>query len=757
MGAGNDLWYTLSHGIVNEIYFPRPDLAQIRDFGLIVTDGRAFFSEEKRHTRHEVVLPRPGVPLVRLTNTCDRGRYVIVKTVFSHPDLPVLLQEVEFRATDGDADAYRLHALLAPHLGNRGWGNTAWCGAVAGTPGLFTERDGFALALVASEPWRARSAGYVGTSDGWQDLSKHFRMEWTYERAEDGNVALCGEVAPAERIVFALGFGRDAEEAAARATRALEEPARDRFVGGWTAVRAPLPPAPRHAPLWDTSVMVLLSHLDDTRGGAVASLSIPWGATRSDDDLGGYHLVWTRDMVEMAGGLLAAGAHESVRDMLAFLRRTQRRDGSWPQNMWLDGRPYWSGVQLDETALPILLADLALREGALHDAAGLRPMVRAAAGFLVRAGPATAQDRWEEDPGYTPFTLAAEIAALLAAAEWAERAGDAAVAAYLRETADAWNDSVERWTVAMDTPIARRFGVPGHYVRIVATDPAVDGRDDLGTVSLRNRTPSRATAPASGIVSVDCLALVRFGLRAADDPRIRDSVRVIDGLLRTELPAGPAWHRYNGDGYGEHEDGAPFDGTGIGRAWPLLTGERGHYELARGNTREAQRLLDAMAAFAHEGMLPEQVWDADDRPEAYLRRGRPTGSAMPLAWAHAEYLKLARSLEDGRVFDLPPQAAARYRDGPRPPAFAPWRPSHRVRRIRSGRALRVEVPRACTVHWSADGWRTTRDTTTRDSGLGLHVADLDVAGAPAGAAITFTLRWADGSWEGDNHTVGVGP
>ena len=211
------------------------------------------------------------------------------------------------------------------------------------------------------------------------------------------------------------------------------------------------PTSPRHAP-----------------GGLIASLSIPWGFSKGDNDLGGYHLVWSRDMVETAGGLLAAGAHEDVRRVLSYLQATQQPDGHWSQNMWLDGSPYWNGIQMDETALPILLVDLAHREKALAEADVARfwPMVRKAAGYLVRNGPVSPQDRWEEDPGYSPFTVAAEIAALLAAADLADLNHEASIATYLREIADVWNTSIERWMYVSGTDWCRKFNVEGYYVRI---------------------------------------------------------------------------------------------------------------------------------------------------------------------------------------------------------------------------------------------------------------------------------------------------
>jgi glucoamylase len=406
-----------------------------------------------------------------------------------------------------------------------------------------------------------------------------------------------------------------------------------------------------------------------------------------------------------------------------------------------------------------LLVDLARRERALpaDDLASLWPMVRRAAGYLVCNGPVTQQDRWEEDPGYSPFTLAVEISALLVAAELAELQGEPAIGAYLRETADCWNANVERWIYATDTSLARQVGVAGHYLRVAPAELDQDTAPAAARVPLRNRPPAGSTALAVDVVSPDALALVRFGLRAPDDPRVLDTVKVIDATLRLETPGGPLWYRYGQDGYGEHEDGAPFDGTGVGRPWPLLTGERAHYELAAGRTEEARRLLRAMASFANEGgLLPEQVWDAPDLPDRQLYFGRPSGSAMPLVWAHAEYVKLLRSLRDGRVFDTPPQAAARYLAGRQGSSLHPWRFNHRCRTMPAGRTLRVETLAPAQVRWSADGWRSSRDSATRDTGLGVHFVDLPTEGLQTGEVVDFTFRWPEaGRWEGADFRVEI--
>jgi glucoamylase len=448
-----------------------------------------------------------------------------------------------------------------------------------------------------------------------------------------------------------------------------------------------------------------------------------------------------------------------ARRVLAYLRTTQEADGHWSQNMWLDGTPYWSGLQLDEAAFPILLVDLAQRKGALAEAelADYWPMARQAAAFVVQNGPVTAQDRWEEDPGYSPFTLAVEIAALLVAADLAERHDEPDIAAYLRETADVWNAGIERWTYVTGSELAQQVGVDGYYVRIAPPDEAEAASLTDGYVPIKNRPPGQNQAAAARIVSPDALALVRFGLRAADDPRIVNTVKVIDALLKIETPVGPTWRRYNEDGYGEHADGAPFDGTGMGRGWPLLTGERAHYELAAGRPTAVRQLLQTLAAFANDGqLLSEQVWDSPDLPEKELFLSQPSGSAMPLVWAHAEYIKLCRSLGEGQVFDLPPQTKQRYQTEQAASPYTVWRYNHKCRTLPAGQTLRLELSAPAQVHWSADNWQTTADQKTRDTGLGLHLADLPTTTLAAATTVNFTFYWlGDGSWSNVNYSVSV--
>ncbi|MFA5700928.1 MAG: glycoside hydrolase family 15 protein, partial [Desulfuromonas sp.] len=218
------------------------------------------------------------------------------------------------------------------------------------------------------------------------------------------------------------------------------------------------------------------------------------------------------------------------------------------------------------------------------------------------------------------------------------------------------------------------------------------------------------------------------------------------------------WHRYNDDGYGEHEDGAPFDGTGIGRGWPLLTGERAHYELAAGRAETAKRLLTALESFANEGgLISEQVWDAPDIPERGLHFGRPTGSAMPLVWAHAEYLKLRRSLRDGRLFDLPLQTVQRYLTEKTVSPRMIWRFNHRIRSLPPGKILRIETLAPAVIHWSIDDWNTVQDVATHDVGLGIYIVDLTTHKLPEEEQIKFTFYWPDAAhWEGVDFSVRVG-
>ncbi len=748
-------WITIGHGILNEVYWPHIDNPQIRDLGFIVADDQGFWSEVKRNHDYELQTPSPGVPAYTAVHRHERYTLTLDFCPDSAADVVLI------RCTLDAPERFRLYALIAPHLGNTGQHNSAWVQEYHNGLTLMAQNGRDALALCAYDahirPAFARgSAGFVGISDGWQDFQENGRMTWSYTRASDGNVALIGEL-KTHQAVLALGFGHTPELAATRAISTSQFP----FENAWAALAndwRDWQAQTRIPTRFDAGIVrearisasVLKIHVDRTVPGAlVASLSIPWG--QSSNDIGGYHLVWSRDLVESIGGLLAAGAVDEARRVLAYLIATQQPEGNWAQNQWLDGRPFWHGIQLDEAGLPILLAQ-ALREHGALDGIDVGPMARQAACYLARYGPVTQQDRWEENAGLSPFTLAVEIAALVCAAGFLTEPARS----YALELADTWNARIEDWTYVTNTELSCQFDVEGYYVRIAPPEVASGASITGSRIAIKNRPAEDAERPAEQIVSPGFLELVRLGLRRANDPRIRDSVRVLDSTLKVDTPNGPVWHRYTGDGYGESKDGLPFDGfTGIGRGWPLLTGERGQYALAAGE--DVEPYLQAMSRMTSKGgMIPEQVWDAPDIPERHLFTGCPTGSAMPLVWAHAEFLKLLASVELGYPVDRPQPVWERYRGQVPSVHWRTWRFAQQSPSIPAGTILRLEVLAPAHVLWSADDWRSPQESSTRDTGLGVHVVDLPTDRLPAGTTITFTFYWADEDrWEGRNFTVTI--
>jgi glucoamylase len=767
--ARSKVWFSLSHGILNEIYYPQVDHACTRDFGLLVTDGKEFFSDEKRDATHYIKSIGKGVPGYHLTNSCKQNRYRIEKEIVTDPSRDTLLQRIRFHNLSKKNDL-RLFVLLAPHLGNSGDGNTAWLGDYKGIPMLFAQRGDTSVALASSIPWKKMSAGFVGASDGWQDLKLHRYMHWEFEKAENGNVALTAELninlLNDAAFILALGFGRNPEEAGQRARASLFEDfelVKQQFKEEWQNWQSQLFTFENHTsdftPKYFQISAAMLSVHESKRhpGGLIASLSIPWGFNKGDDDLGGYHLVWPRDMVQTAGGLLAAGAHTQARRVLNYLMVTQESDGHWVQNMWLDGKPYWKGIQMDQTALPIMLLDLVNRETKLSsdDLKHFWPMIRKAAAYLVMNGPVTDQDRWEENAGYSTFTLAVEIAALLIAAEYAELNNEPQLSVFLKETADCWNSNVERWTYVSSSDLAKFVGVSGYYVRINSRE-SVDNGNDMLIIS--NRPKGENTCPASEMVSPDALALVRFGLRSAKDPRILNTIKVIDATLKMEHTNGPVWYRYNRDGYGEQSDGKAFDGVGIGRPWPLLTGERGNYEVAAGNYDYAKTLARTLENYANEtGLFPEQVWDSEDIPESGLFLGKPSGSAMPLVWAHSEYIKLCRSIKAGRIFDMPAQTEKRYLIDKTASNIEIWDLKNKSLLFPIGKKLRIQCLATAIVKWTFDNWNTVNETSTFNSGLGIHYVDLPTSTLENGHKVEFTFYWPDSeNWEGIDFILHAG-
>ncbi|MFQ6096586.1 MAG: glycoside hydrolase family 15 protein [Armatimonadota bacterium] len=763
--ASSRVWFTISHGILNEIYYPTIDRPQVRDCGLLITDGETFCHEEKRHLRHEVECMEPDALGYRIVSADPQGRYRLVKEIIADPHDACVLVRAGLEAEAEWRDRLKVYVLLTPHIGVGGWGNSARRISSCGRDVLVAWKGGTHLALGADVGFARASCGYVGRSDGWQDLMDDFRMDWEFDCAEDGNLGIMGQLdlSGGDEVTIAIAFGDSLHAAVTALQQCLAEPYegnRERFIEQWRRVCCHIPDIARASGdggrLYRTSRSLLLAHEDKTFAGAmIASASIPWGNAKGDEDLGGYHLVWTRDMVHSATALLACGDEVTPRRALVYLACSQRADGGFPQNFWLDGTPYWGGIQLDQVAFPIMLA-WRLQEADALDGFDPYPMVRAGAAYLIRQGPMTQQERWEENSGYSPSTLAASIAALICAADFARDEGDEATAVFLEEYADFLESHIEKWTVT--TAGSLLPDVPRHYIRIHPTDiddVAPDEDPNHGVLEVANRRPgAQRLFPARDVVDAGFLELVRYGIRRPDDVIIADSLRVVDAVLKVDTPVGPCWRRYTHDGYGPQNDGAPYSGWGKGRAWPILTGERGHYELAAG--RDVRPYIRAMEGFACGcGMMPEQIWDEADRPERRMYLGRPAGSAMPLMWAHAEYVKLLRSVADDRVFDRLSVVADKYLRGLGRKDLEVWKPIRQVRQVTRGHVLRVQAPTVFRLRWTADEWQSWRDTDSSPTGLDIGFVDIPI-GKRQRAPVRFTFYWTeDGRWEGRDYVVNV--
>jgi glucoamylase len=762
--ASSRLWFTLAAGIVNEVYFPTIDRPQIRDLQYLITDGKSFVHDERRHlksTTKELSVCTLGY---RITNTDPDGRYQIEKQVITDPHHACLLIQTRVEANKSILDQLRLFALLAPHLGSVGWGNSGRVYRVGDREILLANNGNYWLAMAATTPFVRSSCGYVGRSDGWTDLFDNLEMDWEFASAEDGNIALTGELNVRNNSEFTLGLalGYTRHNAVTTLLQALGVPfeeQRERYIEQWGRAQRRLRQVQgvgKNAErLYGISHSLLLAHEDKTYAGAmIASMSIPWGEAAGDNNVGGYHLVWTRDMVNSATGLLATGNIYTPLRALIYLACSQQPDGSFHQNFWIDGEPYWQGIQLDEVAFPVMLA------WRLHAAKALRDfdpysMVLRAAAYLICNGPATQQERWEEASGYSPSTLASNIAALTCAAAYARERGDDEIAQFIQEYADFLESHVEAWTVTTEGTLVP--DVHRHFIRINPADPSNSNGDEdpNRALAIRNRAPGQiAEFPAKDIVDAGFLELVRYGIRQAGDRLFEDSLRVIDALLKVQTPYGPCWRRYNHDGYGQRVDGGPYQGFGKGRAWPLLTGERGHYELAAG--RDPAPYLRAMEGFACcGGLLPEQIWDEPDRPQQHLFLGKVTGSATPLLWAHAEYVKLLRSMLDGKVFDSIPVVVDRYAQPRRRMQLEIWKSNRKIEAIPGGGTLRIQATSSFRLHWTMDEWQTVNDTQSTTVPLCIDFVDIPVP-ATQRAPIRFTFFWSgDRRWERADYAVQV--
>jgi glucoamylase len=766
VGTKSLVWFTLSQGILNEVYYPRIDSANIKEAQFLVT-ADSLFSDEKTRTSHEIERLDPWSPAFRITNTCLNKHYRIIKKILTDPERNVLLQHIQFEPLKGSMQNYSLYALITPQMANMGFENNAWTGEYNGNPILYACRDNVYLAVMSSLPFIKSSVGYVGCSDGWTDISLHQTMTWEYSSAQNGHVLLTGQITlPSDGIfTLAFAFGKTPEEAAHEAQTTIEkgfDTCLAEYTKEWNEHTKNFRDLSAYSgdqgELFRSSIQVFLSHEDKImRGATVASLAFPWGhAQLANGSVGGYHLVWPRDLVETATARLAVDDQEGAQRILVYLAHIQENNGGWHQNNWIDGTPFWNGVQIDETAFPIILA------WRLYDIDALGgfdpwPMVHKATSFLVQTGPVTQQERWEEDGGYSPSTLATAITALVCAADMAQKKGEETLAFYIAYVADWWASNLDAWTYTTNSMLDP--DLPAHYERlntIVMTKPDISNPNE-GTIPIRNLSPDEPSDfPARDVIDAGFLQLVYFGVRLAHDPYILNSLQVVDKVLKVEMTEGPSWHRYNHDGYGEHVNGDPFQGWGVGQAWPLLTGERGHYELAAGHEKEVDKLIRTMEGFAgNTKLLPEQVWAKPDIPEKGLYLGKPSGSAMPLVWAHAEYIKLLRSRADGHTFDLVRVVAERYKEGP-PHLRNVWRYNHKISSTKVGEPLRIEVLANAMVHWSIDNWKTANDCEMTDSGLGTRYYDILPIVISKPATFIFTLYWHDSQkWEGTDFIIQI--
>lgn len=661
VGTSNTLeskvWFTLGGGVMTEVYYPTVDVANSQELQFVVSIGGRVETEAADAT-HRIEIVNPRALSFRQTNTAKSGAWTITKTYTTDPERHTVLIDVQFRSRTPAA----LYVYYDPSVGNSGLHDSAWTEGGA----LLASDAGKTSALLSSTGFSEMTNGYLGTSDGLTQLRRApGRITNEYMRAVDGNVVQVARVGAGQPFTLALGFGRGAEEALGNARASLLKGfarVRAGYERGWHEYLASLRRVePKYQPQFDMAAMILRAHEDKTyRGANIASLSVPWGggATANEPHVGGYHLVWSRDLYQVATALHALGDKAGADRALEYLFKVQQKaDGSFPQNSWLDGRPFWGSLQLDEVAYPLILAYTLGRT----DNETWTKHVRPAADFIVRTGPRTPQERWEEKAGYSPSTIAAEIAGLVCAAEIARRNDAGASAAIYLAAADEWARNVERLT-ATSTGM---HGDGNYYIRIAHTD------DDPNDGDLMNAGNGGADYDEREYVDAGFLELVRLGIKRADDPLIAKSVAVVDKVLRVETPNGAAWYRYNHDGYGEMDDGRPwnFDGkyTGKGRLWALLSGERGQYELARGERTAARARLDHMLGFANEGlMLPEQIWDRRESPGAQFVFGEGTGSATPLAWTMAQFIRLAANLSEGRNLETPDIVAARYTTQPVP-------------------------------------------------------------------------------------------
>jgi glucoamylase len=698
------VWYTVANGVLSDVYYPTVDTTNVETMQYIVTDGATFTDLQTRDTTYTVDAVDPGGMECRVRTIAKSGQYEIVTRYVTDPDANTLLMYIQFKPR---VAGLRLYVRLDPSVNGNGGGGTSNGGAdsaiidtstghlvpVASDPATATNaanRD-YAqpvfVALDASRPFAEATVGFAGAdSDGLVQLDTARTLINSFTQAINGNVVATTrlDVDDGGTITLALGFGATQAEAVAAAEGSLAAEFHNvehRYRDGWKAYDDSLQPPPASLPgltkkrvkdlsdLYFLSANLVKAAEDKTFPGAiVASLTAPWGqaiiaSDPSNTFFGSYREVFARDLYQAWTGLIAVGDLTTARDVVNFLfARQQQADGSMPRNSLVNGQPAPDtfGTQLDETAYPILMAD----QLGMTDAGFYASHVKRAADFLIAHGPAFGSERWEEQSGYSPSTIAAEIAGLIAAAHLAEFNGDHTSAQVFLGVADDFQRSVKGWTVTTNGPLAAQ----PYFIRLSKTgDPNAAINYNVG-----NGGP---TLDQRAILDAGFLELSRLGTLAATDSAITGTLPLIDASLQMATPSGRGWHRYTGDGYGDSAaTGAPWAPTakGSGHLWPLLNAERAAHALQTGSPAVAASLLDAMARFAGGvGLIPEQDWDLADLaaspfgtdPETAsigFVNGQPDGSAAPRTWAAAAFVRMLANLGAGILLEQPRATVARY-------------------------------------------------------------------------------------------------
>jgi glucoamylase len=648
--TGSPVWFTLRQASLSEVYYPDLDTPSFRGLQFAVTDGthvdREVVDDDPAHIEPPAVKARvePVPGSLTFRQITENSRWRLTKTWYTDPGRASVLADVKFESKTGRP--LRLYVLADPAASDtltddRGRGMVAW--------------DASSASAVEAHPrLTGASAGYRGTpTDPWIDLQDQRLSGSTADAPGDvveGALTRLDGVKH-RSMKLAIGFGRDAGAAVATARASLRSrDAARQYASAWASYLASLkrPPASvgRNLRLYQQSLMVLAASEDKLNPGAsVAAPNMPWVwgtltlENPADGHSGPYHLVWPRDFFHVVTAQSAAGDSAAAARELAYLWKIQKPDGSWWQNTEPDGDPHWTGLQMDEVALPIVLAWELNRPDWEH--------IQKAADFIVANGPKTGSERWENQDGYSPNTIATEIAGLVCAADFARRNGAPAKADTYLATADKWQREVEAMTATTNGPLSDK----PYYLRITKDANPNDGSTyNLGDNYSPNPIDERR------VVDNSFLGLVLFGAKKWNDPTIVNSLAVGDRELRVNTPNGPVWHRFSFDGYGETADGGDWNifptaaNQTHGRVWPLLTGERGEYELLAG--RRADSYLETMARTANDGlMLPEQVFE---------NTGEGTRSATPLAWTHAQFIRLAWSIQAGTPIERPSIVAERY-------------------------------------------------------------------------------------------------